>query len=68
MDRLFEQGRVILGGPYSDHSHALVIVQAQDAEGASALFRDDPWTREGIHDPSEAIEWTVFLDSRRSAK
>jgi uncharacterized protein YciI len=65
MDRLFEQGWIVLGGPYSDHSRALVIVQAHDAEEASALFRDDPWTKDGILGLSEVVEWTVFLDSRR---
>jgi uncharacterized protein YciI len=68
MDRLFEQGRIVLGGPYADYSRNLVIVQAHDAEEASDLFRDDPWTEGGILGPSEVIEWTVFLDSRRGAK
>ena len=67
MDRLFEQGRVVLGGPYADYSRVLIIVEAPDAEEASALFRDDPWATAGILVPSEVIEWTVFLDSRRSA-
>jgi uncharacterized protein len=65
MDALFEQGRVVLGGPYADYSRALVIVQARDVEEASALFRDDPWEKAGILVPSEVVEWTVFLDSRR---
>lgn len=65
MDRLFALGYIVMGGPYSDHSRVLIIVEAQDAEEASALFRDDPWTREEILGPSEVVEWTVFLDSRR---
>jgi uncharacterized protein len=66
MDRLFEEGRIVLGGPYADYSRALVIVEARDAEEASALFRDDPWSTAGILIPSDVIEWTVFLDSRRN--
>ena len=65
MDGLFEEGRVVLGGPYADYSRALVIVEARDAEEASGLFRNDPWAKAGILVPSEVIEWTVFLDSRR---
>ena len=65
MDELFEEGRVVLGGPYADYSRALVIVEARDAEEASALFRGDPWETAGILVPSEVVEWTVFLDSRR---
>lgn len=66
MDRVFEQGRIILGGPYADCSRVLLVVQARDKEEASELFRDDPWTSRGILVDSEIIEWTVFLDSRRN--
>jgi uncharacterized protein YciI len=65
MDALFEQGRVVLGGPYADYSRALVIVEARDVEEASALFRDDPWEEAGILVAGDVVEWTVFLDSRR---
>jgi uncharacterized protein YciI len=68
MDGLFEAGRVVLGGPYADYSRVLVIVEARDAGEASALFRDDPWEKAGILVPSQVIEWTVFLDSRRAAR
>ena len=62
MDRLFEQGRIILGGPYADSSRVLLVVQARDREEASELFRDDPWTSHGILVESEVIEWSIFLD------
>jgi uncharacterized protein len=65
MDGLFEEGRVVLAGPYADYSRALIIVEARDAEEASDLFRDDPWEQAGILVPSDVVEWTVFLDSRR---
>jgi uncharacterized protein len=64
MDRLFDDGRVILGGPYADDTRVLLVVDAGAASEASDLFRDDPWTREGILVQSDVIEWTVFLDSR----
>ena len=65
MDTLFEQGRIVLGGPYADNSRVLLVVQARDAAEASDLFRDDPWAERGILVESEIIEWSVFLDSRR---
>jgi uncharacterized protein YciI len=68
MDGLFEAGRVVLGGPYADYSRVLVIVEARDAEEASALFRGDPWEKAGILVSSQVIEWTVFLDSRRAPR
>jgi hypothetical protein len=62
--RLFEDGRVILGGPYADDTRVLLVVDAADAGEAHGLFRDDPWTRNGVLVESEVVEWTVFLDSR----
>jgi len=70
MDELFEDGRIVLAGPYADLSRVLLIVEASDARDASALFDDDPWTTAGILVTTDVIEWTVFLDSldlRRSS-
>ncbi len=65
MDRIFEQGRIVLGGPYADTSRVLIVVNARDRDEASSLFRDDPWTIRGILVDSEVIEWSIFLDSRQ---
>ncbi len=65
IDRIFEQGRIVLGGPYADYSRALLIVQAGSQAEALELLRDDPWRHRGILAPSEVIEWSVFLDSRQ---
>jgi hypothetical protein len=64
MDRLFEQGRIVLGGPYADFSRALLVVQADGLAEASALLRDDPWARAGILVESQVVEWSIFLDGR----
>jgi uncharacterized protein YciI len=65
MDRIFEQGRIVLAGPYADCSRALIIVEARDSEEARDLFGGDPWETAGILIPAQVIEWTVFLDSRQ---
>jgi hypothetical protein len=41
----------------------LVIVQAQDAAAARAMFRDDPWNVEDILVVADVKEWTIFLDA-----
>ena len=66
MDALFAQGRIVLGGPYADDTRTLLIVNARDVAEARTLLRDDPWTKAGILGVNAVIEWTVFLDSRRS--
>jgi uncharacterized protein len=67
MDRLFDEGRIVLGGPYADYSRVLLVVAARDAAEAQELFRDDPWTSHGVLVASDVVEWSVFLDSRRNA-
>jgi uncharacterized protein YciI len=64
VDRIFEQGRIVLAGPYADCSRALIIVKARDAKEAEALFREDPWEKAAILVPGEVVEWTIFLDAR----
>ena len=66
IDRLFDDGRIVMAGPYADYSRVLLVVEARDLNEAWQMFHDDPWTTSGILVDSEAIEWTVFLDSRRS--
>lgn len=66
MDRLFEEGRIVLAGPYADKGRALVIMEAQDAAEASDSFLDDPWVTNGILLTADVVEWTIFLDSRRA--
>ena len=64
MDRMFDEGRVVLGGPYADYSRNLVILKGRDVGEISDLFLRDPWTKAGILGKAEVIEWTIFLDSR----
>jgi uncharacterized protein YciI len=65
MDELFARGRIVLAGPYADFSRALVILNASDAQEASALLSSDPWEKAGILVADQIIEWSVFLDSRK---
>jgi uncharacterized protein len=66
IDRLFDQGRIVLAGPYADYSRAQLVVTARDAKEARELFRDDPWALHGVLIESEVIEWSIFLDSRNA--
>jgi uncharacterized protein len=64
MDALFEAGTVILGGPFADGSGSMVVLAAESAEAARAIFREDPWSRQDVLVAGEVKEWTIFLDSR----
>ena len=68
MDRLFEQRRIVLAGPFAEgRGRALIVVDASSAAEAASLFRDDPWTTQDILGVGEIVEWTIFLDARKTA-
>jgi uncharacterized protein len=64
MDKLFEEGTVILGGPYADYTGILVIVEAFHEEDVYALFQDDPFVVNEVISISSVHEWLIFLDAR----
>ncbi len=64
MDKLFEDGRVILGGPYADYTGLLVIVEALNEEDVYELFRHDLFVVNGIVRINSIHEWLIFLDAR----
>src|SRR5438270_5760662 len=63
MDKLFEDGAVILGGPYADYTGLLVIVEALHEEEVYKLFGDDPFVVNEIVRISSVHEWLIFLDA-----
>ena len=66
MDRIFEEGRIVLAGPYGKDGRALVVMDVRDAAEASSLFDEDPWVKAGILLTERVVPWTIFLDSRRA--
>src|SRR5436190_24392523 len=64
MDELFEDGTVILGGPYADHTNLLVIVEADHEEEVHQLFQQDPFVLHEVTHIIGAHEWLIFLDIR----
>ena len=65
MDALFNNGTVIMGGPYADYSNILVIVEAADENAVRDLFRRDPFIEQGILHLANVHEWLIFLDPRK---
>jgi uncharacterized protein YciI len=66
MDRLFENGTVIMGGPFSDGTGSLVIVEGDDMNEVSTLFANDPFVVHQIFALRNLKQWQLFLDARRS--
>ena len=63
MDRLVEEGFIVLGGPIGDGDdgdNTLLVVDAHDEAAVRARLREDPWPEEML--TIESIRpWTVWL-------
>jgi hypothetical protein len=63
MDRLVDDGMVVLGGPVGDGRLVALAVEAGSEDEIRTTLQDDPWS--GTHLVIESIEpWTIRLDGR----
>ena len=65
MDRLFENGTVILGGPFSDGTGSLVIVEAEEMSEVATMIANDPFVIHQIFKLRSLKQWQLFLDARQ---
>jgi hypothetical protein len=64
MDRLVDEGFVVLGGPLSDEYRVVHAVEAASEEAIRATLARDPWSE--THLEVDTIDpWTIRLDARR---
>ncbi len=64
MDRLVDDGFVVLGGPLADEVRVVLAVEAESEEAVRATLARDPW--HGTHLVEQSIDaWTIRLDGRR---
>jgi hypothetical protein len=62
MDRLVEEGFIVLGGPIEgdEHLSALLVVDAEDEAAVRARLAEDPWSETVLR--IESIRpWSVWL-------
>ncbi len=67
MDALFENGMVILGGPFADTTGSVVIVEADNEQEVADVFAQDPFVLHHIFTRSLLKQWLLFLDARHKA-
>lgn len=64
MDRLVDEGFIVLGGPLADERRVVHVVEAESEQAIRARLAADPWS--GTHLEIGAIDaWTIRLDGRR---
>lgn len=63
IDRLVERGTMVMGGPLSDHTGALIMLEGVTDAQARELVADDPFVENGVFVLDEILDWTVFVDA-----
>jgi uncharacterized protein YciI len=61
MDRLVDDGFVVVAGPLGDGEEALLIIEASDEAEVIARMATDPWNPMGLLHVGEVRPWTIWL-------
>lgn len=70
MDRLADEGRVLLGGPVDDGQAgdlALLVIRADSPGQVRAMFDEDPWVTAGLIRVATVRPWEIWLGSLADA-
>ncbi len=63
MDRLVDDGVVVLGGPLADERRVVLVVEASSEDEVRGVLDNDSWS--GTHLVVESVDaWTIRLDGR----
>lgn len=62
VDALIERGTFVMGGPFSDNSGSMNLLEGIDADEARRILEDDPFMKNGVFVLEEIREWNVFVD------
>src|SRR5258708_38787407 len=65
MDLLFAKGRVIMGGPFTDGTGSLFLVEAGEESEVRPLFANAPFVVHRFFVLNSLKQWQLFLDARR---
>jgi uncharacterized protein YciI len=52
----------VMGGPFSDNSGSMSLLEGVDADEARRILEDDPFMKNGVFVLEEIREWNVFVD------
>ena len=65
IDRLVDEGFILMGGPLVDEGGSLLIVNAKDENEVREKLKNDPWARHGILKLDSVKRWQIFIDKRK---
>jgi len=62
VDDLVARGAFVMGGPFSDHSGSLVLLEGMTAAEALDVVAEDPFVHNGVFEIDSVRDWTVYVD------
>jgi uncharacterized protein YciI len=62
VDALIEAGTFVMGGPLSDYSGSITLLEGITAAEAADLVATDPFVRNGVFELDSVRDWTVYVD------
>jgi uncharacterized protein YciI len=61
---LIQQGRLVISGPFSDDSGAVLVYEAETSAQVEKLVAEDPFATEGVFVSWEIRPWNVVFVNR----
>ncbi|MBW4715634.1 YciI family protein [Saccharothrix obliqua] len=58
---LVERGKLLVSGPYTDQSGAVLVYEAADADELAGLLAADPYTPAGVVAETRVHEWQAVM-------
>jgi uncharacterized protein YciI len=65
MDRMVDDGFILLGGPLEGDREVLHVVDAPSAEAVHERLATDNWTQNCMLETVSVERWTILLDGSR---
>ena len=62
VDALIENGTFVMGGPLSDNSGSVSLLEGLTAAEAKELVVTDPFVANGVFELDSVRDWTVYVD------
>ncbi len=61
LNRLYDEGRLVLAGPFEDDSGACIVYEAESAEQVESWLRADPFCVHGVFVRWDIRPWRIVF-------
>jgi hypothetical protein len=66
MDRLVDDGLIVVGGPVGTGEYTAHLIEAADQEQVRARLAEDPWAQDSHLAVGSLQPWSLWLDGRKA--